>query len=242
MVTSDFVEIAACANAVEAEQIRSVLDQHGVAAFVDGAAANTALSYVGTALGGVRVLVSATDAARAAEIVETGRDESNIMHSPWYCGQCHETIDGSFELCWSCGNAREDVERPLPDTGEEVHFESEPEECDEIAATTLDYSGYDESNPYASPMTPANSERQNEKRPEINEEAEAMLLRAWRASIIGTVCLPFVMHLYSMYLLIRAANTAAVLSPSGERRFYRAFAVNVVAGCVWGLMIHAIIR
>ena len=43
MVTSDFVEIASYANAVEAEHVRALLEENGVSAFVDGAAANTAL-------------------------------------------------------------------------------------------------------------------------------------------------------------------------------------------------------
>ncbi len=241
MARTDFVEIAACANAVEAEQIRNALDQHGVSAFIDGASANTALSYVGTALGGVRVLVERSDAARAIEVVEGLRDDPDITQAPWYCGECHETIDGAFELCWSCGHARENVEQPLPDEGQDMHFEPESEEGSEIAASASDYSGYDAANPYAFPMTPADSARHEERPEEVNEEAEAMLLRAWRASIIGTVCLPFILHLYSMYLLIRAASTAEVLSPIGEKRFYRTLAVNVIAGCLWGLMTFAII-
>ena len=72
---------------------------------------------------------------------------------------------------------------------------------------------------------------------EINQYAEAMLLRAWRASIIGIVFVPFVLHMYSMYLLIRAAMIATTFSPDGSKRFYRAFIVNVIAGCVWGTII-----
>ena len=98
MAASDFLEIAACANAVEAEQIRCVLEDNGVSAFIDGANANTALSFVGTALGGVRVLVRASDAERATEIVESARGGSDVSSAPWYCGQCNETIGRAFEM------------------------------------------------------------------------------------------------------------------------------------------------
>ena len=77
----------------------------------------------------------------------------------------------------------------------------------------------------------------SDQQPEFNEDAEAMLLRAWRAAIIGLLFLPFVLHLYSMYLLIRATMTATSFSPDGQKRFYRTFGVNVVAGCAWGMMI-----
>ena len=41
-----------------------------------------------------------------------------------------------------------------------------------------------------------------------------------------------------MYLLLRAAVTTRTFSPDGEKRFYRAFAVDVVAAIVWGLVIR----
>lgn len=77
---------------------------------------------------------------------------------------------------------------------------------------------------------------------EINEAAEAMLQRAWRASIIGIVLFPFLLHLYSTYLLIRAGTTAATFSPEGEKRFYGAILVNLGAGCVCGMAIGFLLR
>lgn len=245
MAASEFFEITACSNAMEAEQIRSILEEHGVSAFIDGANTNTALSYVGTALGGVRVLVPAADAEKAIEIVESARGESAVPSVPWYCGQCNETIDGAFEVCWSCGNPRADIEQPLPITPtNDACVESGFEEGDVADTPIPEFSDldYDESNPYASPMTTGSTSAQCDKPPEINDEAEAMLLRAWRASIIGIVFFPVATHLYSMYLLIRAANTATTFSPNGQKRFYRAFGVNVVAGCLWGMVFRTIFQ
>jgi hypothetical protein len=238
MSRPELVKIAACANAIDAEQIRSRLEQHGIAAFLDGANANTALSHVGTALGGVRVLVRMTDAEQAAEIVASARRDSMASPDPWYCGQCEEEIEGGFDICWSCGNARADVGRPLPVTSDDQRLEpARGADFGEVTPTP-DYDGYDDANPYTPPITPDSASTQRAVAPELNKEAEAMLVRAWRASIIGTIFLPIVLHFYSMYLLIRAANMTPVFSPSGRKKFYRAFAVNVVAGCLWGLAIH----
>jgi hypothetical protein len=229
----DFVQIKSCASAVEAEQIRSVLEEQGVPAFVDGANTNTLLSHVGTALGGVRVFVRADDVEEALEIIESSGGASD----PWYCGNCREMIEANFDLCWSCGNLRTDVEQPFP----LVHgIKHDLGEAAEQEAALPDLSGYDAANPYASPRAPAMATAPIEPAGEISEEAEAMLLRAWRASIIGIVFLPFVLHLYSMYLLIRAASTTRAFTPQGEKRFYRAMAVNLLVGGTWGMILFTL--
>lgn len=32
-----------------------------------------------------------------------------IAGPPWCCRGCHEQVDGGFELCWNCGQPREDA-------------------------------------------------------------------------------------------------------------------------------------
>ncbi len=242
MVTSDFVKIASYANAVEAEHARAVLEENGVSAFVDGAAANTALSYVGTAIGGVRVFVRAGDAEQALGIVENVLGETEASAASWFCGRCAETVDGTFDVCWSCGEARANVERPFPVTPDVAPSKPGTEGDDEANRPALDNSCYDQSNPYASPITPETIAAPGDEDAQISPWAEALLLRAWRASILGLVFLPFVLHLYSMYLLAHAAMTTGRFSPDGEKRFYCAFGVNVVAGVVWGLVIGLALR
>ena len=241
MAASEFSKIAAYANAVEAEYVRSVLEENGVAAFIDGAAANTALSYVGSAIGGVKVFVRTGDVERARKIVENVDGESDAAAASWFCGSCEETIDGTFEICWACGRARADVERPFPATCDDEHFDSGFREDGEADTPIPDDSGYDTANPYASPMTSTAVTIPSDQRGEINPDAEAMLLRAWRASIIGVVFLPIILHMYSMYLLIRAAMTATTFSQDGNKRFCRAFIVNVLAGSAWGITIKLMV-
>ncbi len=242
MVTSDFVEIASYANAVEAEHTRALLEENGLSAFVDGAAANTALSYVGTAIGGVRVFVRAGDTEQALGIIENVFEESDTSAAPWFCGRCAETVDGTFDVCWSCGEVRASAERPFPVAPDVAPSRPGTEGDSDANWPALDNSCYDQSNPYASPMTAETIAAPGDEGAQISPWAEAMLLRAWRASILGLVFLPFVLHLYSMYLLARAAMTAGKFSPDGEKRFYRAFGVNVVAGLIWGLVIGLALR
>jgi len=63
----------------------------------------------------------------------------------------------------------------------------------------------------------------------VNFEAESMLQRAWRTSIIGFVLFPVVTNIYSMYLLIRASTLCTQFSPAGQKLFCKTLAVNLLA-------------
>jgi hypothetical protein len=240
MADSNLIPIKACANAVEAEHLRALLEEQGVPAFIDGANANTTLWHVGTALGGVRVLVRESDSEEAAKILE----HRSPATGPWYCGTCQEALDASFDLCWSCGSLRSAVEQPFPHAKPQPRRKTE-QDVDSEGAPAPDASDYDQSNPYASPRVSARVATRSEPQPdsaeetEFDEEVEAMLRRAWRASIIGLVFLPILLHLYSMYLLIRATYSSPTLSPLGQKLYFRTFAVNLFAGCFWGLIFRA---
>ena len=71
MPASDFVQLETYISASEAEHVRSLLVEKGIAAFVDGANANTAMSYVGSALGGIRLFVRVEDVDKARQIVDS---------------------------------------------------------------------------------------------------------------------------------------------------------------------------
>lgn len=235
MAKNDLVEIMACGNAVEAEQVRATLNHHGVTAFVSGANTQTTLSYVGSALGGVRVLVQSTDASKAIEIVAKLRAEADVATPPWFCGQCEEVIDGAFDVCWGCGRPREEVEQSLPDARES---DPEREDRNEIITPAEDHSMKDAASSKAFSPMPTDSAMCESTPGKGNEEVEAMLLRAWRASILGVTFFPLLV--YSMYLLFEAANATERFSLTAERRFYRTLVSNVIFGCVQGLMTYAI--
>ena len=90
-------------TAFEAEQARNRLLAEGVQAFVEGANAQTALSYVGYAVGGVKLLVAEADVDRAEQIL----NENTIPQGgAWTCGTCFSEVDAGFEICWNCGGDR----------------------------------------------------------------------------------------------------------------------------------------
>ena len=109
MSESEFIEVANFALETEARQMQSLLESNGVPAFIDGATANTMMSYVGTALGGVRLLVKKSDVAAAAEILQTINHQDATDSGPWHCGECGEDVDAGFDLCWACGRPRGEV-------------------------------------------------------------------------------------------------------------------------------------
>jgi len=164
---------------------------------------------------------------------------------PWYCGQCREEVDAEFEVCWSCGQPRAEVQQPFPERSSDTSLSSasassgqDPgEETEVVDARAM------LRNPYASPTAeseavPAEAEPDQF---EPSEEAEAILVRAWRASILGFFLLPVILHFYSMYLLIRASMITERFSAKGSRRYYQAWAINVVSGFVWAAVIAFIL-
>ena len=73
MFESEYTKIASYPNAAEAEQIRNMLEENGIPAFVDGAHANTAMSFVGSALGGVKVFAAICDESDAGKATMLSR-------------------------------------------------------------------------------------------------------------------------------------------------------------------------
>jgi len=231
----EFLEVANFATASEAEQLRSVLKENGVDAFVDGGTVITALSHMSIGLGGVKVLVRAADVPRAREIIDSLQEDSELTDAPWFCGACQEEVDGGFQVCWSCGQARADVEQPFPPATSQEHFASVRDSGSEAEDDADDDSDYDYANPYMAPRNQSDLDSPAAPPPEINPDAEAMLVLAWRACIVGLVFLPVIAQLYSMYLLIRASVIAAHFSPEGQKRFNRTLAFNVIGGGLYGL-------
>jgi hypothetical protein len=234
MPRSDFQKVGNYADATEAEHVCSILGEHDMAAFVDGAHANSWMPHVGTALSGVSVYVINADAESALEIIESLELGIDKHAAPWFCGPCQVEVEGGFEVCWSCGKPRHEVEANCPGSASLV------DPTRSAVGNISSDNGSNASNPYCPPKTDLAGERLvartqiDDEDLELNNEAEKMLLDAFRASIIGLVCLPMVAHVYSMYLLIRASLLDARFSDRGRSRFAWAIGINVVSVCVWG--------
>lgn len=240
MATSEFEKVAIYFNALQAEHHRGVLEENGIRAYVEGAEVNTTLSYVGSALGGVKLFVASGDVDQAREVLDNLKSSSDESAEAWFCGDCEEIIEAGFDICWSCGEPRSAVEgtrpEPLVSANETVETTEEVNYADDETPTAR---AGDSSNPYR-PTT--NMQRAPEEPSPIpaDVEVEEILVRAWRASVIGILILPFVLHVYSMYLLIRAARLSTDFSARENRLFYQAFFLNIVVTVGWGLFLRMV--
>lgn len=99
-------------DAMEAEFVRGLLDEEGIAAVVQGTALQVGL---GPVLGGSAlpaVYVREEDLEPARDVV--GRYERGEIERPrgddWTCPHCGERIEGQFTACWKCGTPRDAVD------------------------------------------------------------------------------------------------------------------------------------
>jgi hypothetical protein len=98
--------------------------------------------------------------------------------------------------------------------------------------------GRDEANPYASPRTPGERAKSEPAEVDPNTQAEAILERAWKASIYGIAVFPILTHFFSMCLLMRASWLSSEFSPRGQRLFCGSFLVNIAATAAWWMLMY----
>lgn len=119
MSTHDLVTIQKFGTPQEAHLARSFLDAAGIDACVTDESAATWIGYVGTALGGARVLVVARDAVRARQVLqEMAVPAAQDVSDEWHCPHCGAIVDAGFDVCWSCetprGETQFQIEPPKP--------------------------------------------------------------------------------------------------------------------------------
>lgn len=123
----------------EAEMIRDRLDAAGIQAFVQGSETGRSLSYVGVALGGVRVQVASQDLEAARQILREDAHQ-RLTAGDWRCARCEEPNDASFDLCWSCSLPRDaaSAEAEEPAAQEEDASQTQHRLTDEPSAAPED--------------------------------------------------------------------------------------------------------
>lgn len=93
---------------IEAQLLLDLLDRHLIRAVILG-------DHLSGAAGGLPADIYPTlwvledeDLERGRELIERFRaDSTDSTPAPaWTCAGCGETVDGHFDLCWSCGHAR----------------------------------------------------------------------------------------------------------------------------------------
>ena len=82
-------------------------------------------------------------------------------------------------------------------------------------------------NPYTSPLTETSSE---DGPIDVNQspQAEDVILRAWRAAIIGLVIFPILAQLYSICLLLSISADVPAVSEQAKNRYWGALIIDLL--------------
>ena len=227
-MSDSLVSIGSFPNAIAAEQVRIVLAAEGIQAFVEGGNTNTMLSHVGSALGGVSLTVRESDAERALQLLQDS--DFDDVSDAWHCRDCGEDIEAGFEVCWSCGKNRDEVGVDLASVTRVKAGKTEV--TDDVPNDELEIDGDRASNPYSAPRYKTEGEEAPVDVASASDidvsELEALVGRAWRASIIGLVFFPVLAHVYSLILLLTAATELPLLSEKTRSRFWGAVAIDML--------------
>jgi hypothetical protein len=185
----------------EAEIARLALDDEGIASYMEGAATVGMFWHLENAVGGVKLLVAETDAERATAIL--AKKLSSSAEGGFdgdVCPQCGAKLPPNFCVCWSCGATLDD--------GETSDAPPQPSS----AATAI-------------PTASADQDEDDYARSTIGD---AMAWRAFAAAIIGLVFLPGLLHLYSIWTLLKLGFQDHPLSRKGSRCYYAAMCIDVI--------------
>jgi hypothetical protein len=224
------VSVAGCGYVGEADMLKIALEEEGIEAIVEGGELSTALGHIGSALGDVNILVRAGVAEQAKAIVIATR-ESYVApdQDPWFCGKCLEEIIGGFEICWSCGLVREDVEATFPATADAVETLDLPEvNTDDLGRST--------GNPYESPQAIGVAEEQKE---EVDPEVEAVERLLLYALLLSALCsvIPILPAFPALFAILTAFRKGVATSKRAKFTYevcvFTLVAANLIGICFW---------
>lgn len=233
MSTSEFMKIAQWSIAAHAQHAQAVLGWNEIDSHVDGAD----LGGMGSAISGVSLRVPREDAERAVKVLEQYSSyDPGTRPGPWFCGTCEEEVDEGFDLCWSCGEPREEVEAEFPALAD---FAAEPTGTDTTDPANADLperSSLDEHNPYAPPVVGETVEVEEQDKSAIQEEAEQFVVRASNAAVLGLV-VPVVGTLYSLSMLYEAFCRSRSYSGKQWRLILITLAFDFVIALMWAVVL-----
>ncbi|PQO33107.1 hypothetical protein [Blastopirellula marina] len=233
MPSPEFIKIASWHNAADAEHAKAVLNWNGVDAFLEGADLKTSLSYIGSALGDVKLIVRSEDAERASKLLNSLILEArDPQRGPWFCGACEEVIEPGFELCWSCGQPRSEVEAPFPETAALASDPVSSDPRDPANATLPETASTDPANPYAPPLVHKMQEPADNEEASDQEEADDLVMQSANAAVLG-ILIPLFGTLYSLFLLFAALRLSWKYSPETRQLIVQSLVVNFVVSAIW---------
>ena len=112
MSEEETVEIYWAKDAQEAHQVKALLERAGISARVVGELLIGGAGELPMGLAtSPRVWVSRADAGRARQLCaewEQARGSDRAAGgSPWTCARCGSSVEGNFDICWSCQSPRD---------------------------------------------------------------------------------------------------------------------------------------
>ena len=228
-----------CGQVWEAEIVRERLESAGIRAFVQGGESATSLSYVGVALGGVRVQVPDSDLIRAKELLAADELQHETA-GPWKCPRCDEPNEAGFDLCYSCSMPRGDTpsitQVPSRVTSSAGDSGLANGLANEFGSEQSRWNSGLDVHPYVtSDLTSTNK---FDLQTELSEKrAEASITRAMRWTVVGLFVPMPLFHIISLSVLAQAGTEGAWKFQSLRRKaiVLLVFDVLVLLATVWFL-------
>jgi hypothetical protein len=192
------VTVATFDNPAEAGALRSRLESAGIPALLSGELSATAFAGVANTVGGVRLLVPASQAERARELLAAERaevlDEKREKGIPlteggrtaWVCPNCQSNVDLDIEICPKCGTV--------------IPVEDEPGE----------------------------EKAQDDERLTPTEVGDRLAHRAVVAAVVGLFVCPGLLHLYSLWVLWKLAGFKGGVTERGRWKAYTAACIDIL--------------
>ncbi len=105
---SNEIQIAVCGDILNAETIKSLLEENGVTAWLqrdDGSDTIPGQTFVN----GIKIMIHKEDKELAEDLLTKATADAS-SNPPWKCQKCGEEIEGQFSDCWNCGAAKENTQ------------------------------------------------------------------------------------------------------------------------------------
>jgi len=218
-MSDEMVTIATFGDPIEAQVIKNRLEEEGITAFITGGESGGLFAGMGGAFGLVRLLVAEKDEERALAILDETAEE-DLPDEP--------DTDPVTSIRAAGGNEPDEDEDSEPDG----RIQSVPG-VKEAAALPRSPRGD------APAVKLADNDDDETEEPRVDWGAEDYAARAWKAAVLGVLILPPLLHLYSIWCIIRLYSIDEELSPAGRRKFYGALFIDVLAVTVLPLLICA---
>jgi hypothetical protein len=148
-----------------------------------------------------------------------------VDQDDWLCPKCSTRVEPFLDVCWACGTTRDGIEDPEFPTIEPLPADAEDRGPVDVRRQRLEALRREAEATHLTGL-PA------------GPDLEAILIRAWRASVLGVVFLPPLLTLYSTWLALKYLVLSDGTVRHGSWRVYLALAINVIVLLVAGLMIQ----